>query len=106
MTSRTEMSGSTSELPNQQLGTAQPFSENAREASAEASTQDSNFKNPVCLAAKPMKLPYQENHKEELLHLQADIEALLQQLQTLKQQRTESDSPEVEAEAAPVPALV
>lgn len=106
MTSQTEMSSSTSELPNQQLGSAQQFSEDTREASADAPTKDSTLKSPVCLAAKPMKLPYQENHKEELLHLQADIEALLQQLQTLKQQRLESDSPDAEAEAAPVPALV
>jgi hypothetical protein len=32
-------------------------------------------------------LPYQASHQVELLHLQAETEALLQQLQTLKQQR-------------------
>lgn len=33
------------------------------------------------------KLPYKANHQVELLHLQAETEALLQQLKTLKQQR-------------------
>ena len=33
------------------------------------------------------KLPYQSEIQVELLHLQADTEALLLQLQTLKQQR-------------------
>jgi hypothetical protein len=37
--------------------------------------------------AKTRQLPYQESHQAELLHLQAETEALLQQLQTLKQQR-------------------
>jgi hypothetical protein len=33
------------------------------------------------------KLPYQVNHQVELLNLQAETEALLQELQTLKQRR-------------------
>jgi hypothetical protein len=33
------------------------------------------------------KLPYQPNHQVELLHLQAETEALLQKLRTAKQQR-------------------
>ena len=33
------------------------------------------------------KLPYQATHQVELLHLHAEIEALLQQVRTLKQQR-------------------
>lgn len=33
------------------------------------------------------KLPYQANHQVELMHLQAEIDALLQHLQTVKQQR-------------------
>jgi hypothetical protein len=36
------------------------------------------------------KLPYQTNHQAEWLHLQAEAEALLQQLIELKQQRHES----------------
>jgi hypothetical protein len=39
------------------------------------------------VAVQARKLPYQENHQVELMHLQAEIEALLQHLQTLKQQR-------------------
>lgn len=36
---------------------------------------------------KPKLLPYQANHQIELLHLQAEAEALLQELKTLQQQR-------------------
>jgi hypothetical protein len=35
----------------------------------------------------PRKLPYQVTHQVELLHLQAETEALLQEIQTVKQQR-------------------
>ncbi len=35
----------------------------------------------------PKKLPYQATHQVELLHLQAETEALLQEIQTVKQQR-------------------
>jgi hypothetical protein len=35
----------------------------------------------------PRKLPYQATHQVALLHLQAETEALLQELQTVKQQR-------------------
>ncbi|NJR38475.1 MAG: hypothetical protein HC781_06065 [Leptolyngbyaceae cyanobacterium CSU_1_4] len=34
------------------------------------------------------KLPYQANHQVELLHLQAETEVLLQEIQTVKQQRS------------------
>ncbi|MBD2461611.1 hypothetical protein H6G89_11170 [Oscillatoria sp. FACHB-1407] len=34
-----------------------------------------------------VKLPYQVDHQVELLHLRAEAEALLQELQTLKQRR-------------------
>jgi hypothetical protein len=37
---------------------------------------------------RTVKLPYRENHQAEWLHLQADIDALLQQLQQLQQQRS------------------
>lgn len=33
------------------------------------------------------KLPYQASHQAELLHLQAEVDALLVQLQTLKQRQ-------------------
>ena len=47
--------------------------------------------------AKLNKLPYQASHKAELIHLQEDIDALLQQLQTLKQQRLASGDRSSEA---------
>lgn len=46
------------------------------------------------LQTKLSKLPYQATHQAELLHLQAEIEALLQQLQTLKRQRLTLSSDE------------
>jgi hypothetical protein len=36
---------------------------------------------------KPKDLPYQATHQVELLHLQAETEALLQEIQTAKLQR-------------------
>jgi hypothetical protein len=45
--------------------------------------------NPTALEiAKP--LPYQASHQVELLHLQAETEALLQEIQTAKLQRLNS----------------
>lgn len=41
------------------------------------------------------KLPYQTSHQVEWLHLQAEAEALLQQLIELKQQRHETEVPEL-----------
>lgn len=38
--------------------------------------------------AHPKPLPYQASHQVELLHLQAETEALLQHLKTLKQQNS------------------
>ncbi|NJO43069.1 MAG: hypothetical protein HC769_22610 [Cyanobacteria bacterium CRU_2_1] len=58
-------------------------------SSASSSASSNVSKEPVCLT-KPANLPYQANHQVELLHLQAEIEALLQQLKTLKQQRLAS----------------
>ena len=40
---------------------------------------------------KAGKLPYQANHQVELLHLQAETEALLQQLRALKQHRSSDE---------------
>lgn len=56
-------------------------------------------------SAKPIPLPYQASHQVELLHLQAEIDALLQQLQSLKQQRLASD-PASEAQDSEIHALV
>jgi len=35
----------------------------------------------------PINLPYQASHQVELLHLQAETEVLLQEIQTVRQQR-------------------
>ncbi|MCU0524613.1 MAG: hypothetical protein MUF72_07285 [Elainella sp. Prado103] len=48
------------------------------------------------------KLPYQANHQVELMHLQAEIEALLQQLKCLKQQRGGDAIPESVSHDLPV----
>jgi hypothetical protein len=52
--------------------------------------------------SQPKKLPYQANHQLELLHLQAELDALFQQLQSLKQQRQSSDSSEHQVIETPV----
>jgi shikimate kinase len=38
--------------------------------------------------SRPKSLPYQTNHQVELLHLQAETEALLQHLKMLKQRNS------------------
>lgn len=58
--------------------------------SGSASHGDTSVK-PICTqkdTGRTVKLPYRENHQVEWLHLQADIDALLQQLQQLQQQRS------------------
>jgi len=47
-------------------------------------TSPDSLKIPVL---KAVKLPYRATHQVELLHIHAEIEALLQQVKTLKQQR-------------------
>ena len=44
---------------------------------------------------RSMKSVYQADQQIKLLHLEADVESLLQQLQYLKQQRLTSDTQEV-----------
>lgn len=53
--------------------------------------------------SKP-RLPYQATHQVELLHLQAETEALLQHVKALKQQRATSE--QLEQEPLKAPALV
>lgn len=55
----------------------------------------------VQATAQATKLPYQANHQVELMHLQAEIEALLQQLKCIKQQRG-SEIPTTQTEEVPV----
>ncbi len=51
-------------------------------------------------AAVTAKMPYCASHQVEFLHLQAELDALLQQLQSLKQQRLAA-----EADSAPALAI-
>lgn len=73
------MSDSINNLPGVQISTAQSEAQN-RDASSSDSTQM-----PV---AKSCKLPYRATHQVELLHLHAEVEVLLQQVRSLKQQRS------------------
>jgi hypothetical protein len=67
------------------LGDCQPTTDASQPLEISASS-DASLSNPSHLS-QAQKLTYQANHQVELLHLQAETEALLQQLQTLKQQR-------------------
>ncbi len=49
--------------------------------------ESTNFAQDSARLAKLNKLPYQASHKAELFHLEEDIDALIRQLQSLKQQR-------------------
>lgn len=52
---------------------------------SEAATQGTSSRSTAPVA--DVKLPYQVDHQVELLHLRAEAEALLQELQTRKQRR-------------------
>lgn len=81
------LSTSGAHLSDAAISTAQPNDQHPIEETAQLSESSG------CVAAQPRKLPYQASHQVELMHLQAETEALLQRLQTLKQQRqSEFDS--------------
>ncbi len=66
--------------------------------SAPAKTESSSTQ-----SSSARKLPYQATHQVELMHLEAETEALLQQLRALKQRRQiRQDTPPT---AAPLPEL-
>jgi hypothetical protein len=65
------------------------LSSNVEARTAIASTSSSSSSVAVL---EGVKLPYQVDHQVELLHLRAEVEALLQQLQSVKQQRLVSTS--------------
>lgn len=94
MTSGTLMPNIVSELAPVQT------SPTGQEANSVKSAGSSNLAGAV----KPSKLPYQASHQVELLHLQAEIDALFQQLQTLKQQRLSASS--LENQESEIPVLV
>jgi hypothetical protein len=54
----------------------------------------------------PKQLPYQASHQVELLHLQAELDALFQQLQSLKQQRQTSPATQPDRQTVELPLLV
>jgi Skp family chaperone for outer membrane proteins len=82
MTSQTLTLNSLSKLPS---------SPDAARQSGSSYTSSS----ATCLL-EAKKSPYQGEHQAKLRHLQAEIEALLQQLQALKQERLASDSQNLE----------
>ena len=55
--------------------------------SSEAAPQSVSSTNRSTPLLESVKLLYQVDHQVELLHLRAEAEALLQELQTLKQRR-------------------
>jgi hypothetical protein len=70
--------------------------------SVDLNVKESNQPGERSLSNQSKKLPYQANHQVELLHLQAELDALFQQLQSLKQQRQSSAASECEAIETPV----
>lgn len=92
MTTQTLMANCVSELSRVQAGLAQQDSTQRLEQSI------GTIDNP----GRIRKLPYQATHQAELLHLQADIDALLQQLQALQQQRLVSSDCELSMQSEPV----
>lgn len=72
--------------------------------SSDGTAKSSSNQSRVSLL-EPSQLPYRDNHRAELLHLQAETEALLQHLQTLQQQRLASSHPAHEVESQRIGAL-
>jgi hypothetical protein len=81
MTTQVLMSNSATLSETAETNNAQPSEGNAR--ASEVVTAASNTDIP-----QTHRLPYQASHQVELLHLQAEIEALFQQLKSLQQQRS------------------
>ncbi|MBE9179454.1 hypothetical protein IQ268_12865 [Oculatella sp. LEGE 06141] len=74
-------------VPNRLSAPPNPQAVVYEPGSASDSAPLSNCTGDASSHSSARQLPYQQNHQAELLHLQAETEALLQQLQTLKQQR-------------------
>lgn len=79
MTSQTLMPTSASDLQTSQVV--------GSSTSTNAPDGDRSSTLPESASPELGKLPYQTTHQLELLHLRAEVEALLQQLQFQKQQR-------------------
>jgi len=93
------MSNRLSELTKSSTAVCEPLPTSSNESAKSALNQGS------LRLLEPSRLPYQESHRAELLHLQAETEALLQQLQTLQQQRLALDHSISEVEGDRVEAL-
>lgn len=61
------------------------------ESTGDFATASDSAAVPGSASPQANQLPYQASHRTELLHLQAETEALLIQLQTIKQQRCTSE---------------
>ncbi len=83
------------QVPEAQL----PYTESEANLNS-ASSSDFTKASP----SRVVKLPYQATHQMELLHLHAEIEALLQQVRILKQQRL-SNSGSLELSERPALAI-
>ncbi|MBD3882309.1 hypothetical protein IFO70_11110 [Phormidium tenue FACHB-886] len=89
------MSHSISALPKVQISVTEMEAKGKNPASPDTKAPE-----------KSVKLPYQATHQVELLHLHAEVEALLHQVKMVKQQRhVISDSPESIAASSGVPVL-
>lgn len=64
------------------LSSSQLLEKNSQRSSDAAATSTEQPK-----VSPPKKSPYQADQQVKFLHLQAEVESLLQQLKTLKQQR-------------------
>jgi len=102
-------------MPNivSELATVQPNLKE-QESTSSVSTDNASMNNVKSAelsnkpagTIQPSKLPYQDNHQVELLHLQAEIDALLQQLTTLKQQRLSTSDHALEMQDSELHAVV
>ncbi|MBD1866168.1 hypothetical protein H6F88_31915 [Oculatella sp. FACHB-28] len=93
------MSNRLSELTKSSTAVCEPNPTSSKESAKSASNQGS------LRLLEPSKLPYRDNHRAELLHLQAETEALLKQLQVLQQQRLTSSHSLSQVESEKIEAL-
>lgn len=91
MTSQILMSNHSFDLPSHRAA-VRDFEEVSNIATlTNPSSTSSPSSDTICLP-NPLKSPYQADQQEKLQHLQAEAEALLQQVQQLKQQRLTTNS--------------
>jgi hypothetical protein len=77
---------------NAESSNTEPSStESAASIKSGKSNQSNNSSSGQASAGQTKPLPYKENHQVELLNLQAETEALLQQLHLLSHQRRAED---------------